>query len=240
MFLNRERELAQLQRWWEDTEPELITMYGRRQVGKTELLIQFLAGKRRLYFYADRQLLADQLRTFTEQVRGLEDDPVLRLQPFTSWEAAFTYVFRLAQERRLALVIDEFSYAVDADQSLPSVLQRLWDSARRARTQVFLVLCTSFTEAVERHFTVDGALYRRRTRELRVEPFTYQAATEFFPRWPLVDRVLAWGIVGGIPSYLQALRGETLAEAAIEHILDKSALLYREAETLLAQEVRGI
>ncbi|MGI8912506.1 MAG: ATP-binding protein [Chloroflexota bacterium] len=240
MFLNREYELAQLQRWWDDTEPELITMYGRRQVGKTELLVQFLGGKRHLYFYADRQLLADQLRTLTEQVLALDDDPVLRLQPFTSWEAALTYVFRLAQGQRLGLVIDEFSYAVDADPSLPSVLQRLWDSARRAHTQVYLVLCTSFTDAVERHFTIDGALYRRRTRELRVEPFTYESAMLFFPRWSLVERVLAWGIVGGVPSYLQALRGETLAEAAMEHILDKSAILYREAETLLAQEVRGI
>lgn len=240
MFLNRELELAQLGRWWEGTEPELITMYGRRQVGKTELLVQFLDGRRHLYFYADRQLLADQLRTFTEQVLALDDDPVLRLQPFASWEAALTYVFRLAKDRRLGLVIDEFSYAVDADPSLPSVLQRLWDSARRAHTQVFLVLCTSFTEAIERHFTIDGALYRRRTRELRVEPFTYQAATRFFQRWPLVERVLAWGIVGGVPSYLQALQGGTLAEAVIEHLLDKSAILYREADTLLAQEVRGI
>ncbi len=240
MFLNREHELAQLQRWWEDTEPELITMYGRRQVGKTELLVRFLADKRHVYFYADRQLLSDQLRTLTEQVLALTDDPVLRLQPFTSWEAALTYVFRLAPKRRLALVIDEFSYAVDADPGLPSVLQRLWDTARRAHTAVFLVLCTSFTEAVERHFTIDGVLYQCRTRELRVEPFTYQAATQFFPRWSLVERVLAWGIVGGVPSYLQALRGETLAEAAIEHILDKSAILYREAEMLLAQEVRGI
>lgn len=240
MFLNRRRELAQLQQWWDGGRPELITLYGRRQVGKTELLVQFIAGKPAIYFYADRQLVGDHLRAFTEQVLALVDDPVLRVQPFTSWEAALTYVLRLAEQRRLALVIDEFSYAVDADPALPSVIQRLWDGARRTPSQAMLILCTSFTEAVERHFRVDGALYRRRTRELRVEPFIYQHAALFFPTWPHVAQAEAWGIVGGVPSYLDALQGHTLEDAVVEHILDKSAVLYREAETLLSQEVRGV
>jgi len=240
MFLNRTRELAALESWWDDGRPELITVYGRRQIGKTDLLIQFLAGKPAIYFYADRRLVADHLRALTEQVLALTDDPVLRLQPFTSWEAALTYVLRLAATRRIAVVIDEFSYAVDADPSLPSVLQRLWDTARRDQTQAYVVLCTSFTEAMERHFTIDAPLYRRRTRQLPIEPFTYRDAALFFPHWPEEDRLLAWGVVGGVPSYLHALVGVSLETAIIEHLLDKSAILYTEAEVLLGQEVRGV
>lgn len=240
MFINRTRELALLQRWWHGNQPELITVYGRRQVGKTELLVHFIADKPAIYFYADRQLVGDHLRAFTEQVLTLVDDAVLRVQPFTSWEAALTYVVRLAEQRRIAIILDEFSYAVDADPALPSVIQRLWDGARRSETQALMILCTSFTEAVERHFLTDGALYRRRTRELRIEPFTYNDALLFFPHWSRLDQVQAWGIVGGVPSYLDALRGTSLEEAVIEHILDKSAVLYHEAETLLAQEVRGV
>lgn len=239
-FHDRERELAQLQRWWDDGRPELVTLYGRRQVGKTELLVRFISDKSAIYFYADRQPVADHLRAFTEQVLALEDDSVLRAQPFSNWDAALTYVLRLAERRRIALVIDEFSYATDADPALPSIIQRLWDSARRADSRAFVVLCTSFTEAIERHFRIDGALYQRRTRELRLEPFTYRDAALFFPRWSREDRITAWGIVGGVPSYLQSLRGATLADATRESILDKSAMLYHEAETLLAQEVRGI
>lgn len=240
MFLNRAHEIALLERWWDGGQPELITLYGRRQVGKTELLVHFIARKPAIYFYADRQLVGDHLRAFTEQVLALEDDAVLRVQPFTSWEAALTYLLRLAERRRIAIVLDEFSYAVDADPALPSVIQRLWDTARRGATQAFLVLSTSFTQAVERHFQTDGPLYRRRTRELRVEPFAYPEAALFFPQWSTIDQVQAWGIVGGVPSYLDALRGDTLASAVIEHILDKSAVLYREAEILLSQEVRGV
>jgi len=239
-FLNRTRELALLQRWWDDPQPELVTMYGRRQVGKTELLVRFQVDKPSIYFYADRQLVADHLRAFTEQVLRLEDDPLLRLQPFSSWEAALTYVFRLAERRRIALIVDEFSYAVDADPSLPTVLQRLWDSQRRQNTQLFIVLCTSFTEAVERHFQIDGALYRRHTHELRVTPFTYRDAALFFPHWSHQDCALAWGVLGGVPSYLNALRGATVEAAVVEHMLEKSAILYNEAETLLSQEARGV
>lgn len=240
MFLDRSRELRQLQGWWDGDRAEFVTLFGRRQVGKTELLVQFLKGKRTIYFYADRQPRADHLRALTEQVLALVDDPVLRVQAFASWEAALTYVLRLAEAARLAFVIDEFSCAVDADPSLPSVMQRLWDAARRAGTPMFLILCTSFTEAVERHFNADGPLYRRRTRELRIEPFTYRDAAHFFPQWGHLDQALAWGIVGGIPSYLHAFQERTLADAVMTHVLDKSALLYREAEILLAQEVRGI
>ncbi len=240
LFLNRTRELSLLDRWWQSNQPELVTLYGRRQIGKTELLVHFLEGKPAIYYYADRQPLADQLNAFSEQVLALVDDPVLRLQPFTSWEAALTYTLRLAEKDRLAIVIDEFSYAVDSDQSLPSVIQRLWDTGRRQGNQAFLVLCTSFTEAVERHFRVDGPLYQRRTRDLRVEPFTYRDAALFFPEWSPVDRIHAWGIVGGVASYLQALHGQTIESAVIDNLLDKTAVLYREAEILLAQEVRGI
>lgn len=239
-FLDRERELRQLQQWWDDGRPELITMYGRRQIGKTELLVKFIADKPAIYFYADQQPVGDQLRAFTEQVLRLQDDALLRVQPFATWDAALTYVLRLAEQRRMALVIDEFSYAVDSDSALPSIIQRHWDTARRAESQAYIILCTSFAEATERHFHVDGALYQRRTRDMRVEPFNYQDATLFFPDWSRQDRICAWGIVGGVPSYLQALRGATLGEAVMANILDKSAVLYREAETLLAQEVRGI
>ncbi|MGH2458637.1 MAG: AAA family ATPase, partial [Chloroflexota bacterium] len=106
MFLDREGDLARLDRWWQNEQPELITVYGRRQVGKTELIVRFLGGKPAIYFYADRQLVTDHLRAFTEQVLLLADDPVLRVQPFSSWEAAFTYVLRLAERWRIAIVID--------------------------------------------------------------------------------------------------------------------------------------
>lgn len=240
MFFNRTRELELLQRWWDTDQPELVTIYGRRQVGKTELLTQFCAGKPSIYFYADRQPLADQLRALSEQVLAFADDPVLRVQPFASWEAALTYVMRLGEQRRLGLIIDEFSYAVEVDPALPSVIQRLWDTARRGHTHLFLILCTSFTQAVEHHFSGDGALYRRRTHNLHIEPFNYRDAALFFPAWSRAERALAWGIVGGVPSYLHALQADTLQDAVVESILDKSAILYREADTLLAQEVRGV
>lgn len=75
-------------------------------MGKTELLVHFLADKRALYFYADQQVVADHLRAFTEQVLALVRDPVLEVQPFTSWEAALAYTLRLAQDERLAIVIE--------------------------------------------------------------------------------------------------------------------------------------
>jgi AAA+ ATPase superfamily predicted ATPase len=243
MFFDREAELRSLETWWHGTEPEFITVYGRRQVGKTELLVRFLEGKDAVYYYADRQPLTDQLRAFTRQVLLIHDDPLLHLQPFSSWEAAITYMLRLAGSRRMALVLDEFSYAADSDPALASILQRLWDGARRDGSKLFLVLCTSFTEAVERHFAIDAPLYRRRTRQLVVQPFSYRDASHFFSSWPRLDRILGWCIIGGIPSYLRSFGSfadANLGQAVIDNVLDKTSTLYSEADVLLGQEVRGV
>lgn len=53
-FFNRERELANLEAAWTTPGAQLLTLWGRRRVGKSTLLSQFLAGKRAVYLYETR------------------------------------------------------------------------------------------------------------------------------------------------------------------------------------------
>ena len=88
---------------------------------------------------ADRTSAAAQLRSFSVAVQYYinPDQPVAADFTYSTWEMAFNEVARLATER-LVVVIDEFTYLIETDSSVPSVLQRLWDH-RLKRSHVLLI-----------------------------------------------------------------------------------------------------
>jgi len=123
MFVNRERELADLERLWRSGVAELFVLYGRRRVGKTELLLRFCQDKRSIYFVAGQLKEKDHLRQLTEVARHVIDDPLLQSITFDDWEAALVYFAQKAASERLVLVLDEFQYLCEDNPALPSLLQ---------------------------------------------------------------------------------------------------------------------
>ena len=103
-FVNRERELAALEVVWRASGAQLVTVWGRRRVGKSTLLAHFAAGKRAVYLYGTRLAERDLLAGFAAQVADALDDPYLRTAPFPSWEAALTYLGRRARAERLLVI----------------------------------------------------------------------------------------------------------------------------------------
>ena len=70
MFTGREAEIAQLESLYTSNRAELFILYGRRRVGKTELLRAFCAGKPHLFFIATLSSDSDQLAAFSQSVYG--------------------------------------------------------------------------------------------------------------------------------------------------------------------------
>ncbi len=87
-FHDRERELAQLHRLWEDQSAALVTLWGRRRVGKSTLLSHFAAGKRAIYYYGTRMAERDILSGLALQAAQSLGDTFLRSTPFVSWSSA--------------------------------------------------------------------------------------------------------------------------------------------------------
>ncbi|MBE9507439.1 MAG: ATP-binding protein, partial [Chloroflexi bacterium] len=146
MFINREEELAGLETHCRSGKAELFILYGRRRVGKTELLRVFCQGKPHIFFIATTASREAQLARFTGQVLTFQDIPAAGLI-FPSWDNAFE---RLAQlPGRPVVVLDEFTYLVGGDPAIPSILQKAWDTVLR-HSQVFLVLCGSYVGMMER------------------------------------------------------------------------------------------
>ncbi len=238
MFINREKELASLRKLKDSGKFEMAVVYGRRRVGKTALLREFSKEIESIFFVCDEVNEKMMLRSFSEVILehfGEKDT----LSPFESWEKAIRFVASKAKEKRLLLVIDEYPYLANATSYFPSVLQRLIDH-ELLETKLYLVLCGSSVSFMESEVLGSRSpLFGRRTAQLRVEPFTYREASLFFPKLNNEEKIIACGILGGIPQYLQKWNqhlpyGENIAN----NFLDTSAYLYSEPRFLLRQELR--
>lgn len=240
-FIDRERELEELKARWHSGRAELFVIYGRRRVGKTELLLQFARSgdKRALYFLASQVTRREHLRQFTELLRETFEDPLLETLTFTDWEPVFTYLAGQAQDERLLVILDEFPYLCEAAPELPSVLQRFWDLHGR-ESLLFLVLCGSQLGFMEREILGEQApLYGRRTGQLRLRPLSFREAARFFPDYGPREQLIAYAILGGMPAYLLRFDPRlAIRENLLREMLQVQGYLYEEPHFLLRMELR--
>lgn len=238
-FIGRSYELKRLEEHYASSKAELFVLYGRRRVGKSELLTQFSKDKSAIYFTASQVETQDNLNQFMVQIRQTLDDSTLRGIVFQDIEAALTYLAEHAKEKRWMVILDEFQYWVMGDKSIPSKLQRFWDHIGR-HSQLMIVLCGSSISMMVDYVLAERApLYGRRTGQLELKPFDYRTASEFFPDWSAQDKLMAYGVLGGIPAYLAQFDSAISFEENLQtKILQKGTFLSEEAEFLLKTELR--
>jgi AAA+ ATPase superfamily predicted ATPase len=238
LFVGRERELAFLEELWASGRPELFVLWGRRRVGKTELLQRFCQEKRAVYFLAAQVREKDNLRAFKSALSEALDDPLADRIDFPDWGAALAYAVEKAGGERLALVLDEFPYLCEANKGLPSELQRFWDTKGK-KSPLLLVLCGSQVAFMEKEVLAERSpLFGRRTGQRRLEPLEPAETLPFFPRWEMRERVLAYAVLGGMPAYLGRFDDRrTLAENLARETLRPEAYLFEEVQFLLRSEL---
>ncbi len=238
MFLGRDRELAFLEELHDSGKPELFVLYGRRRVGKTELLQQFCSARRAVYFLAAQVREKDNLRAFRDALASSLDDPLVASVEFPDWTAALNFAAERAREKRLVVVLDEFPYLCEGTKGLTSQLQRFWDT-RGKNSQLLLILCGSQVSFMENEVLAERSpLFGRRTAQRRLAPLAPLDALAFFPGWELRERVLAYAILGGMPAYLRRFVPERpLLENLYRECLRPEGYLFDEVQFLLKSEL---
>jgi len=234
-FVDREAELEFLERRYREGRPHLLVIYGRRRVGKTELLKRFLAEKPCVYFLATRTSIRDNLAALRKRLaeatwrRYFE-----KLEVATLGELLEAYA---EEVERPCLAIDEFGYLVELDRGVVSELQRAWDEYL-SRKRSFLVLCGSTVSVIETEVLgVRSPLYGRRTGSWKVEPLRFKSVRALLSGYSFEDAVKAWAVVGGVPLYVKEFDDSKSPEENIrDAVFSKGALLYDEGYFLLRRE----
>jgi uncharacterized protein len=242
-FIGRIDELGVLAQAYEGPGSALIPIYGRRRIGKSELILQFLRERPGIYFLGKQAPAGMQIREFLGEAAKVLGEPLLASLSTESWSAALDAVAsRWRSDRKLVLVLDEFQWIVGASPELPSVLQEKWDRSWRPAGNVLVILCGSYIGFMEREVLgKKSPLFGRRTAQIPLRPFGYREAALFHPGYSRIDQTKTYFLCGGVPLYLKRFTDSRSIEANIAaELLDEYAPLYREADFLLREELREV
>jgi AAA+ ATPase superfamily predicted ATPase len=238
-FINRTQELAKLNELWGLGRAQLVVMYGKRRIGKTELIKQFIKDGKGIYFLADKRTLKDQLFEFARVVGNYFNDEFAVKKGFDNWLEAFWYLKQKAKNKQVVVALDEYPYLVETDGATSSLFQKIWDEIIKD-TRIYLILCGSSIAMMESEVLSEKApLYGRKTGLLMIESMSYQASMKFFPGASFEEFMRFYSITGGMPAYMQQFSQYDSVEEAVKSLCwDKQGLYRYEVSLALKQELR--
>lgn len=240
MFIGRERELASLKEFYDKDGIGMMVLYGRRRIGKSTLIAEFVKDKKAIFYTATKVGKNRNLELFSKQVvdlfmPGIEDIS------FNTTEAVFDYINRNLGEDRIVLVIDELPYWAEKDDALLSILQKYIDTVWCDKN-LKIILCGSALSFMENKVLSEKSpLFGRRDSQIKLEAFNYLDAAKFVPGYSNEDKAICYGITGGVAKYLAIIDSKKSIDENIVRLFFKTdGYLYDETRNLLTQEFSDI
>ena len=234
-FIGRKAELAKLNTEYE-RDGGFVVIYGRRRVGKTTLIKEFLKQKTAFYCLATEELEAQSMKRLAGVVARTTKNSYLQKAAFTDWLDLFQVIADYKPEEKKVLVIDEFPYLVKTNPAFPSILQNAWDEILKG-SNMMLILSGSLIGMMQKHaLSYDSPLYGRRTAQMRLAPLPF---TDIYAvqKMPFEQAVEQYAVTGGVPKYLEFFEDDRgLEEQLKDAVLSKSGFLYEEPNFLLKSE----
>lgn len=236
-FVDRANDFETLEEQFAVRDASLVVIYGRRRIGKTALIAEFLKTHRGLYFLATEESEEQNRAAFQRQVAEFTGNDLLAQTPVDNWDILFDYLTR--SDERLVVALDEFQYLGRANPAFPSVFQRIWDTML-AKRNVMVILCGSLISLMESQVLSYGSpLYGRRTAQIRMKQIPFRFYDEFYPHKVQRRNLIEfYSVTGGVPKYIESLKAAPDVFAAIaKSVLNSNSYLYDEPNFLLSKEV---
>ena len=240
IFIGRKKELKLLEELYNSQKFEMLILHGRIKVGKSYLLNHFSKKYQNntVFFTADKSAEKSNVKSFCEELNNVLKFGTF-LNSFETWKDVFSFFKDIELKQRLVIIIDEFTYLHSSNPAFDSILQNAIDRVLKQKN-VFLILCGSEVSTIED--IIDDStkpLYGRKTAELKLEPFSYLEAKEFFPKYSNEEALTVYSILGGTPLYLSLFDDSlSIRENIIKNCLSTTGYLFNEVENLLRMELK--
>jgi hypothetical protein len=239
LFADREQELRFLENHCKTKTAELVVIYGRRRIGKTELALKFSKNKPHMYFLADRRPEKDLIHELTQRMGTYLQDESFAKLAIKDWIDLFQEFTKWNKPDKTIIIIDEFPMLIEANHAIPSIFQKIWDQNLKNTPTMLILLGSSIAMMETEVLDYKSPLYGRRTGQWKLDPLKLFHLKPFFPKYDHEQLVNVYSCLGGVPAYLQRFDPDkSFWENCEEKILKKGEFLYEEAEFLLREELR--
>ena len=237
MIIGRENELKTLNNIFKKNKFECLIMYGRRRVGKTTLINEFVKNKKNIFYAALSSNSYDNLKALSLELKKYlkQSDKSI----YSDYEAILDTIYEISKKERVVFVIDEFPYLAESEKKFTSLLQHYIDKKFR-EIKLFIILCGSSMSFMEKKVLSEKSpLFGRRTAQIKIEPLDYKKTALFNKKISFENNALVYGITGGLPHYINELNVKNdIKNALLENFLNSSSYLFGEPENILMQELR--
>ncbi|MEM3267153.1 MAG: ATP-binding protein [Conexivisphaerales archaeon] len=232
-FIDREEEIRLLESAYASNRSQLILIHGRRRIGKTRLLKEFIKDRQSRYFYVPLGGLQTVLDAFSSTVQ--QEFKGLKFADISSF---FEYMSeKLASG--MIIVLDEFQRLNSIDGAI-SLLQKYWDDKFSSGSGMLILSGSSYGLIRRIALTGDSPLYGRRTMTLEIKSMPFATLKSWFPRYKGEALVKVYAAFGGTPAYLSLVNQDMSPEEnVLKVIIAKDGPLNQEPEFLLMHELRA-
>lgn len=239
-FIDRAEELQTLENEYQRPGSALVILYGRRRVGKTTLITEFIKDKPALFFLASEEPETQNRTLFRQKAAEFTGNPLLEQANITSWDIIFQTIIHTSFSQKPVIVIDEFQYLGKVNPAFPSIFQRIWEEILKEKS-IMVILCGSLISMMESQtLAYSSPLYGRRTAQIRLKQIPFRYYNQFFTD-NTPDLIERYAVTGGVPKYIELFSDATdIYDGIARHILNRSGYLYDEPYFLLQQEVSEV
>jgi AAA+ ATPase superfamily predicted ATPase len=236
-FIDREFELEFLNDRWDKPDSQFIAVYGKRRIGKTELIKEFIKNKNSIYFICDRTTEKENLRNLGRIAGNKFESSIVAENGFNDWYQFFNFLKDVLKEKTI-VVIDEFPYLFSSNKAISSIFQKGWDEILKD-LPVFLILCgSSISMMLKETIVYSAPLYGRKTGQIFLKPLSFYDAWDFFPDLSFDDFLKIYALCGGIPLYLKQFNPEiSFLDNLSINVFNKNSFLYNEGDIILGEQL---
>ena len=240
MFIGRKKELQVLNETFRKPGFQMTVIYGRRRIGKSRLITEFIKDKKASYYISTMTSLNDNIKKWSAQfIKDIVPD--MAGAEFEDLENFFRFIASMCKDEKIVIALDEIPYIAESDDSFLSRLQVAIDTIFSS-TNIYFLICGSAISFMEKEILSEKSpLFGRRSNQIFLKPFDYIESSEFTPNYSYEEKAIVYGVTGGVAKYLTLFDDSlSLDQNLINNYFDSSGYLYEEPLNLLTQEFRSI